>query len=405
MNSTTTNCGCGGTSSMTASAIGCGQGGPGMERVRFFARQLLTPDDLTQEQEYLRAKLRRHNRLLHGWGVVCGCEVTPAPAPWTVTIDPGYVLGPQGDEILIDTQLSIDISKRDPDGNAILPCADPTDPWCAGVRVTPRANQTLFIAVAYADCPTRPVRVQPAGCGCDGGQCEYSRIRDSYVVRVLDQLPASYADINNPPKDPFACPDTGVRQCPTCVADPWVILATVTAAGPNLSQQAIDNRSYRRYVAALGSWWFKSPPESGPPPSPARVTSVVPADGSEFRLIEGQGTPANFPSAVVVQFDKDLTAATVNGNSVQVTVSREGAPAQPLAGRVDYDGPNRRATFTPSQPFQGGVSNQGFRYTVSVTGDGANAIQDVDGLPLDGDVDGNAGGTFTSRFSVFFIIG
>ena len=36
-------------------------------RVRYFPRQLLTADDMRTEQEYLREKLRRHNRLLHRW--------------------------------------------------------------------------------------------------------------------------------------------------------------------------------------------------------------------------------------------------------------------------------------------------------------------------------------------------
>ena len=82
-----------------------------MERVRYFTRQLITPDDLTLEQEYFRNKLRRHNRFLHGWGVVCGCIVRPAynPSsgtndPWMVRISPGYVLGPYGDEILVERE-------------------------------------------------------------------------------------------------------------------------------------------------------------------------------------------------------------------------------------------------------------------------------------------------------------
>ena len=59
------------------------------ERVRYFARQLLTADDLTQEQEYLRGRMRRHNLFLHGWGVVCGAEVRATTTDWTVTIDHG----------------------------------------------------------------------------------------------------------------------------------------------------------------------------------------------------------------------------------------------------------------------------------------------------------------------------
>ena len=37
---------------------------------RYFARQLLTADDLTADQQHVLARFRRHNRLLHGWGVV-----------------------------------------------------------------------------------------------------------------------------------------------------------------------------------------------------------------------------------------------------------------------------------------------------------------------------------------------
>ena len=48
------------------------------ERPRYYGRQLITADDLTLEQDYFRDKLRRHNRLLHGWGVVCGAQVFPS---------------------------------------------------------------------------------------------------------------------------------------------------------------------------------------------------------------------------------------------------------------------------------------------------------------------------------------
>jgi hypothetical protein len=37
------------------------------ERVRYFSRQLITADDLTQDQIYHHEKRRLHNRLLHGW--------------------------------------------------------------------------------------------------------------------------------------------------------------------------------------------------------------------------------------------------------------------------------------------------------------------------------------------------
>src|SRR5215471_15459492 len=80
---------------------------------RLFDGQLITADDMRSEQEYFREKLRRHNRYLHGWGVVCGCEVKPSPTkdkPFQVVICPGYVITPFGDEIMIGTPALFDLA-------------------------------------------------------------------------------------------------------------------------------------------------------------------------------------------------------------------------------------------------------------------------------------------------------
>src|SRR5262249_40742436 len=47
-----------------------------LERLRYFAGQLLSPDDLTLEQDYFRARLRRLNRELYGSGIVGGLGVS-----------------------------------------------------------------------------------------------------------------------------------------------------------------------------------------------------------------------------------------------------------------------------------------------------------------------------------------
>src|SRR5258706_5544857 len=87
-----------------------------LERPRYFPRQLITPAELTLEQTYFRDKLRRHNRLLHGWGVVCGAEVCAVRnpdgnswEPWKVRVRPGYILGPIGDEITIARERIVDL--------------------------------------------------------------------------------------------------------------------------------------------------------------------------------------------------------------------------------------------------------------------------------------------------------
>src|SRR4051812_30722541 len=48
-------------------------------RPNYYFGQLLSTREFIGEQEYFRQKLMRHNRCLHGYGIVCGLEVTPVP--------------------------------------------------------------------------------------------------------------------------------------------------------------------------------------------------------------------------------------------------------------------------------------------------------------------------------------
>ena len=111
------------------------------ERPRYYARQLITADDLTLEQDYFRSKLRLHNRLVHGWGVVCGatvCLVLRANGnvnefePWKVMVEPGYALGPYGDDINIDCTRVVNLRTRGVTGVTGEPCVDAVNPWCQG---------------------------------------------------------------------------------------------------------------------------------------------------------------------------------------------------------------------------------------------------------------------------------
>jgi hypothetical protein len=223
------------------SDLKCACCGAPLERLRYFPRQLLTADDMRVEQEYFREKARRHNRYLHGWGVVCGCtlEVVPNTREPTIRVCPGYVVGPQGDEIEINDCIDVNLKT----GPQEQPCSVR---WpCPPIGDMPGDRDgsiTAYIAVRYAECYTRPVRVHPAGCGCDETGCEYSRVRDSFEIKVLWELPQSHIDAR---KDDRAWADTieklpGDAQrlltyptppCPPCVTDPWVVLGTVVIPG------------------------------------------------------------------------------------------------------------------------------------------------------------------------------
>jgi hypothetical protein len=127
---------------------------------------------------------------------------------------------------------------------------------------------------------TRPVRtLAGCGCGCDDAECEYSRIRESFALGVLDTLPESYASRKlvaglgsqaaHNPWGPAAASGAAnlagallcspvlrerVRPCPPCPTDPWVILADFKVDDQGTLD--IDPIAHRRYVVAFGSYFF-----------------------------------------------------------------------------------------------------------------------------------------------------
>jgi hypothetical protein len=219
----------------------------GLLRPRYFARQLLTEHDMKAEQDYFREKQRRHNRFLHGWGCVCGLEVVPAStvaAPFRVRIESGYALGPFGDEIFLADSFFLDLAQCGP-GTATDPC----EPSVLR-RPTSATGQQVFVVIRYAECLARPVRVMPAGCACDEEACEYSRIRDSFQIECLTELPPSH----QPPPGPTLCETIQGQHlpvCPPCPTEPWVVLAQIELpASPTTEVTAamIDNFTFRRQV-------------------------------------------------------------------------------------------------------------------------------------------------------------
>jgi len=227
----------------------CLQASPAqLERVRWTPYQVVTADTMTAMQDYVLQKLRRHNRFLHGWGSVCGLEVAPAALakqPWRVRVGSGYALGPFGDEIFVGEPVFLDLAKAGP-GAATDPCEpELLRPGRAG------GSSPVYVAIKYAECLARPVQTMAPPCGCEESACEYSRVRDSFEVACLGELPASHQP---PPPGPTLCEllrQKKLLPCPPCPSEPWVVLARVNLpASPTaaLTTAAIDNFTVRRQV-------------------------------------------------------------------------------------------------------------------------------------------------------------
>jgi hypothetical protein len=371
----------------------------GLERTHFFPRQLVTAPDLTQDQTYFREKHRRHNRLLHGWGVVCGARCKSGSGACEVVIEPGYVLGPFGDEIFIDREVIVDVCKQDLDGNVAGPCGQPVDPWCSNVRVDRAAGDKLFIAVRYAECQDRPVRVVSGGCGCQQDDCEYSRIRDSYIIRVLPKLPSSYTDPLQPPEMTtlWECSQCG-RPCPPCPTEPWVILADVTLKTDG-SIGFIDCFAHRRYVASLADYYITC--------RAMRVRSVRLSDADDTNQVVLKnpkevltGTVDLRLKAIDVTFENGLLdPATVGDKSFKVE-NITTLPITPVPGSAVVLATRDSVRWTARVVLKVG------RYRVTMVGKDKDAIKSDKGTLLDGEPtqlpsgDGCPGGDFTFEFEV-----
>ena len=77
----------------------------GLARVNYFSGQVLTADDFQAEQDYFRAKHRRHNRMLLGAGIVTGLEValeaSSSGEQPVVSVGAGYAITPEGEELFL----------------------------------------------------------------------------------------------------------------------------------------------------------------------------------------------------------------------------------------------------------------------------------------------------------------
>jgi len=90
------------------------EGCSGEKRPRYFEGQFLTASDFQDEQDYFLAQSRRHNRWLHGTGVVSGLEITvggSAESP-SIVVSPGYAIDPEGRELIVKHPISLCIADQ-----------------------------------------------------------------------------------------------------------------------------------------------------------------------------------------------------------------------------------------------------------------------------------------------------
>lgn len=198
-------------------------------RPRFFPGQLLTDEDLNRLESYFVEKNKLHNRYLHGYGVVCGLEVTCHPCDLkSVIVKPGYALSPCGNDIVVCQDSSVNICEllnqcrpvSQPECDPAQPgpvdlCPDGESEWIVAICYDEKLSrgQTALRADVGTACCAKCAGSGASSCGCGGSQsqngngslskvscgsqnnkkpvtCEPTLICETYKVVVYKKRPA-----------------------------------------------------------------------------------------------------------------------------------------------------------------------------------------------------------------------
>src|SRR6185295_16285184 len=203
---------------------------PELKRLQYFFGQVLGPQDFRDEQSYFREKQKLHNRCLHGFGVVCGLEVVPAPvkkgcdpAPEPrprVLVRCGLAYDCAGNELVVRRDLAVDLLAHLPPS---VGCRGEGGPNPPGQEDD--VEVSLWLSLCFCEQPVDPARpVLPDACGASP-ECSFGKLRDAVRVRVSREAPSE---------------DEGCDGCCSPCADPCVLLARidfVPGAPPEIHNQ------------------------------------------------------------------------------------------------------------------------------------------------------------------------
>lgn len=201
------------------------------KRARYFHGMLLTDRDFREEQIYHNEKRKLLNKLLHGWGVVCGLKIKPTnPVSASAIIEPGVALDCHGNEIVVCESQTVNVLDNI---RSFAQNASAKEP-CAEYQALPIQPQVLYIVIRYDEKKTDPVPVYVPGGSCEEKTCDYSRTQEGFCIEVWDswpdEQPTTCRDISEtgeggfePCKEPYPCPQ---EQC--CPETHYILLATIS---------------------------------------------------------------------------------------------------------------------------------------------------------------------------------
>jgi hypothetical protein len=310
------------------------------ERNRYFTGKYMAARDFQAEQEYFLSRHRLHNRVLHGWGIVCGLRVVPHPDPqcrgrWVV-VRAGVALDCCGRELVLSKDYAFelkDIPERKERERAEAPAPPSTKAPSADAPVKPGggAPGPFLLCIRYDEDLVEHVPALYAEGQCDPARREANRVREGVRLELCDrdQYPHCWPDAGG--EDPEKCcrddcddelpGPAGICLEPECPCGESVPLALITYDPSN------DKEPLK--IDARGRRTLPTPPEF--------LTHIVGTSWKHGATLSLGELRKGMGGKLVVYFDRKLKAADGDATGVNEHTFL-----------VEYGGVQRDVEFLPA---------------------------------------------------------
>ncbi len=207
------------------------------ERNRYFYGMLLDVYHFERETHYFNAKRRLLNRLVSGYGVICGLDVEAGREPNQITVTPGLAIDKWGYEIIVP-------KKTDP---ITIPADILARVAGSSVQQKPEEESCVQVLICYHECESDPAPVLAGDCRSTQ-PCAPSTIREQYKIAFKEGsappivLEGRFPDVISGGQIDYARLARWVSgACPEPPEDPCIPLANIRIEGEQGHRCAPEN--------------------------------------------------------------------------------------------------------------------------------------------------------------------
>jgi hypothetical protein len=205
------------------------------EHNRYYFGKLLDVFHFELEQNYLNGKRWLLNRLISGYGVLCGLDVLPGRDGQSVYVTSGVALDRGGHEIIVPRR-SVPVT---------LPARPPAP---EGSTPDSKKEDYVHLCISFLPCEAEPTPVHVDDCG-QATNCTASAIQERYKLHIREGKAPDIACECSVPEvilngriNYATLVERVTRHCPTVPADLCIPLANIClpAGGGPLAASNID---------------------------------------------------------------------------------------------------------------------------------------------------------------------